>query len=113
MVVQQQLKLSIEESHCANDCFAQGGGEKQFVEHLQLGQSLAFLSPHVAVRLFAAVVGRLGDLMARQTSVMVLPWATSCSAVHCFAYPSAKTPECTTRICVACVPWCSPRPSLD
>ena len=75
MVVQQQLKLSIEESHCANDCFAQGGGEKQFVEHLQLGQSLGLLSLHVAVRLFAAVVGRLGDLMARQTSVTVLPWA--------------------------------------
>ena len=34
MVVQQQLKLSIEESHSANDGHAQGGGEKQFVEHL-------------------------------------------------------------------------------
>ncbi len=36
MVVQQQLKLSIEESHSANDGHAQGGGEKQFVEHLFL-----------------------------------------------------------------------------
>ena len=36
MVVQQQLKLSIEESHCANDGHAQGGSEKQFVEHLFL-----------------------------------------------------------------------------
>ena len=36
MVVQQQLKLSIEESHSANDGNAQGGGEKQFVEHLFL-----------------------------------------------------------------------------
>ena len=34
MVVQQQLKLSIEESHNANDGYAKGGGEKQFVEHL-------------------------------------------------------------------------------
>ncbi|QNI51507.1 hypothetical protein SynRS9915_01799 [Synechococcus sp. RS9915] len=32
----QKLKLSIEESHSANDCHAQGGGEKQFVEHLFL-----------------------------------------------------------------------------
>ncbi len=62
MVVQQQLKLSIEESHSANDFYAQGGGEKQFVEHLQLGQSLGLLSLHVAVRLFAAVVGRFVDL---------------------------------------------------
>ena len=36
MVVQQQLKLSIEESHSANDGHAQGGGEKQFVVHLFL-----------------------------------------------------------------------------
>ena len=36
MVVQQQLKLSIEESHSANDGHAEGGGEKQFVEHLFL-----------------------------------------------------------------------------
>ena len=36
MVVQQQLKLSIEESHSANDGHAQGGSEKQFVEHLFL-----------------------------------------------------------------------------
>ena len=36
MVVQQQLKLSIEESHNANDGYAKGGGEKQFVEHLFL-----------------------------------------------------------------------------
>ena len=36
MVVQQQLKLSIEESHSANNGYAQGGGEKQFVEHLFL-----------------------------------------------------------------------------
>jgi hypothetical protein len=36
MVVQQQLKLSIEESHSANDGHAQAGGEKQFVEHLFL-----------------------------------------------------------------------------
>ena len=32
----QQLKLSIEESHSANDGHAQGGGEKQFAEHLFL-----------------------------------------------------------------------------
>ena len=36
MVMQQQLKLSKEESHSANDGHAQGGGEKQFVEHLFL-----------------------------------------------------------------------------
>ena len=36
MVVQQQLKLSIEESHSANDGHAQGGGEEHFVEHLFL-----------------------------------------------------------------------------
>ena len=36
MVVLQQLKLSIEESHNANDGNAQGGGEEHFVEHLFL-----------------------------------------------------------------------------
>ena len=36
MGVLQQQKLSIEESHGANDGHAQGGGEKQFVEHLFL-----------------------------------------------------------------------------
>ena len=36
MVVLQQLKLSIEESHGTNDGYAKGGGEKQFVEHLFL-----------------------------------------------------------------------------
>ena len=36
MVVQQQLKLSIEESHNANDGNAKGGGEEHFVEHLFL-----------------------------------------------------------------------------
>ena len=36
MVVQQQLKLSIEESHSANDGHAQGGSDKQLVEHLFL-----------------------------------------------------------------------------
>ena len=36
MVVQQQLKLSIEESHNANDGYAKGGGEEHFVEHLFL-----------------------------------------------------------------------------
>ena len=33
MVVLQQLNLSIEESHNANDGNAKGGGEKHFVEH--------------------------------------------------------------------------------
>ena len=36
MGVLQQQKLSIEESHGANDGHAQGGGEKNFVEHLFL-----------------------------------------------------------------------------
>ena len=36
MVVLQQFKLSIEESHNANDGNAKGGGEKHFVEHLFL-----------------------------------------------------------------------------
>ncbi len=36
VVVLQQLKLSIEESHDTNDGYAKGGGEKQFVEHLFL-----------------------------------------------------------------------------
>ena len=36
MVVLQQLNLSIEESHNANDGSAKGGGEKHFVEHLFL-----------------------------------------------------------------------------
>ena len=36
MVVLQQLKLSIEESHNANDGNAKGGGEEHFVEHLFL-----------------------------------------------------------------------------
>ena len=36
MGVFQQQKLSIEESHGANDGHAQGGGEKNFVEHLFL-----------------------------------------------------------------------------
>ena len=36
MILLQQLKLSIEESHSANDGNAQGGGEKHFVEHLFL-----------------------------------------------------------------------------
>ena len=51
MVVLQQLKLSIEESHSANDGHAQGGGEEYVVEHLflleshiGLGQTLTFCS---------------------------------------------------------------------
>ena len=36
MVVLQQLNLSIEESHNANDGDAKGGGEEHFVEHLSL-----------------------------------------------------------------------------
>ncbi len=36
MILLQKLKLSIEESHSANDGHAQGGGEKHFVEHLFL-----------------------------------------------------------------------------
>ena len=36
MVVFQQFKLSIEESHNANDGNAKGGGEEHFVEHLFL-----------------------------------------------------------------------------
>ena len=36
MVVLQQLNLSIEESHNANDGNAKGCGEKHFVEHLFL-----------------------------------------------------------------------------
>ena len=36
MVVLEQLKLSIEESHNANDGNAKGGGEEHFVEHLFL-----------------------------------------------------------------------------
>ena len=36
MIVLQQLKLSIEESHNANDGNAKGCGEKHFVEHLFL-----------------------------------------------------------------------------
>ena len=36
MVVLQQLNLSIEESHNANDGNAKGGGEEHFVEHLFL-----------------------------------------------------------------------------
>ena len=51
MVVLQQLKLSIEESHGTNEGYAKGGGEKQFVEHLfllvsdlGLGQTAKFRS---------------------------------------------------------------------
>ena len=36
MIVLQQLKLSIEESHNTNDGYAKGGGEKHFVEHIFL-----------------------------------------------------------------------------
>ena len=36
MVVLQQFKLSIEESHNANDGNAECGGEEHFVEHLFL-----------------------------------------------------------------------------
>ena len=36
MIVLQQLNLSIEESHNANDGNAKGGGEEHFVEHLFL-----------------------------------------------------------------------------
>ena len=36
MVVLQQFKLSIEESHNANDGNAKDGGEEHFVEHLFL-----------------------------------------------------------------------------
>ena len=52
MVVLQQLNLSIEESHNANDGNAKGGGEKHFVEHLfllvsalGLGHMARFCSP--------------------------------------------------------------------
>ena len=52
MVVLQQFKLSIEESHNANDGNAKGGGEKHFVEHLfllvsdpVLGQTARICSP--------------------------------------------------------------------
>ena len=43
MVVQQQLKLSIEESHNANDGNTQSGGEKHSVEHLFLLVSVLVL----------------------------------------------------------------------
>ena len=36
VIVLQQLKLSIEESHNTNYGYAKGGGEKHFVEHLFL-----------------------------------------------------------------------------
>jgi hypothetical protein len=36
VIVLQQLKLSIQESHNTNDGYAKGGGEKHFVEHLFL-----------------------------------------------------------------------------
>ena len=52
MVLLQQLKLSIEESHNANDGNAKGCGEKHFVEHLfllvsglGLGRIASFCSP--------------------------------------------------------------------
>ena len=52
VVVLQQFKLSIEESHNANDGNAKGGGEKHFVEHLfllvsdpVLGQTARICSP--------------------------------------------------------------------
>ena len=52
MVVLQQFKLSIEESHNANDGNAKGGGEKHFVEHFfllvsdpVLGQTARICSP--------------------------------------------------------------------
>ncbi|QNJ14441.1 hypothetical protein SynA18461_01800 [Synechococcus sp. A18-46.1] len=44
----QKLKLSIEESHSANDGHAQGGGEKQFVEHLFLLISVSGLRQTVS-----------------------------------------------------------------
>ena len=36
MIVLQHLKLSIEESHNANDGNTKAGGEKHFIEHLVL-----------------------------------------------------------------------------
>ena len=36
MIVLQQLKLPIEESHNTNDGYTKGGGEKHFVEHIFL-----------------------------------------------------------------------------
>ena len=36
MIVLQHLKLSIEESHNANDGNTKGGGEEHFIEHLVL-----------------------------------------------------------------------------
>ena len=52
MVVLQQFKLPIEESHNANDGNAKGGGEEHFVEHLfllvsdpVLGQTTRICSP--------------------------------------------------------------------
>ena len=49
MVVQQQLKLSIEESHSANDGNAQGGGQKHFVEHLFLLVSVLGLRQKISI----------------------------------------------------------------
>ena len=49
MIVLQQLKLSIEESHNTNYGYANGGSEKHFVEHLflvsdlGLGQTIRFV----------------------------------------------------------------------
>ena len=53
MVVQQQLKLSIEESHNANDGNAKGGGEKHFVEHLFL--LVSDLGLGQTIRIYSAV----------------------------------------------------------
>ena len=50
MIVLQQLKLSIEESHNANDGNAKGGGEKHFVEHLFLLVSVLVLGQAVKIR---------------------------------------------------------------
>ena len=51
VIVLQQLKLSIEESHGTNDGYAKGGGDKQIVEHhfllvsyLGLGQTVTTCS---------------------------------------------------------------------
>ena len=50
VVVLQQLKLSIEESHNADDGNAKGGGEEHFVEHLFLLVSDLGLGQMVNIR---------------------------------------------------------------
>ena len=66
-MVLQQFKLSIEESHNANDGNAKGGGEEHFVEHFFLLVSDPFLGHTARIRSLCIKLDRSDNRPERPT----------------------------------------------